>query len=61
MIAVFLNQKGGVGRTVLATHIVSELVRRGPRIILLDTDPQGSTVAELLSALLEREFLEQQP
>ncbi|KAG1591993.1 hypothetical protein G6F46_014545 [Rhizopus delemar] len=45
MIFAFLNQKGGVGKTTLATHIAGELALRGLHVILLDADPQGSARA----------------
>ncbi len=44
MIVALLNQKGGVGKTTLATHIAGELALRGQQVILLDTDPQGSAL-----------------
>ncbi|EPJ2922888.1 ParA family partition ATPase [Pseudomonas aeruginosa] len=44
MIVAFLNQKGGVGKTTLATHIAGELALRGQHVILLDADPQGSSL-----------------
>jgi chromosome partitioning protein len=44
MIFAFLNQKGGVGKTTLATHIAGELALRGLHVILLDADPQGSSL-----------------
>ncbi len=44
MIVAFLNQKGGVGKTTLATHIAGELAMRGLHVILLDADPQGSSL-----------------
>ena len=44
MIVAFLNQKGGVGKTTLATHVAGELAMRGLQVILLDADPQGSAL-----------------
>src|SRR5690554_2433270 len=44
MIVALLNQKGGVGKTTLATHIAGELAMRGQHVVLLDTDPQGSAL-----------------
>ena len=44
MILALLNQKGGVGKTTLATHIAGELAMRGQHVILLDADPQGSSL-----------------
>ncbi len=44
MIVALLNQKGGVGKTTLATHIAGELALRGQHVVLLDADPQGSAL-----------------
>lgn len=45
-IITLLNEKGGVGKTTLATHIATGLAVRGYRVILVDADPQGhATVA----------------
>jgi chromosome partitioning protein len=37
-----LNQKGGAGKTTLATHIARGLQIEGERVLLVDADPQGS-------------------
>lgn len=45
-IITLLNEKGGVGKTTLSTHIAAGLAIRGNRVILVDADPQGhATVA----------------
>ncbi len=40
-IITLLNEKGGVGKTTLATHIAAGLAIRGLRVILADADAQG--------------------
>lgn len=44
MIIAFLNQKGGVGKTTLATQVAGELAARDRSVIVVDADPQGSAL-----------------
>jgi len=37
-----LNQKGGSGKTTIATHLVRALQLEGHQVLLVDSDPQGS-------------------
>lgn len=45
MIYSVLNQKGGVGKTTLSIHLAADLSRRKRRVLLIDGDPQGSSLA----------------
>lgn len=38
-------QKGGTGKTTLAVHLAVQAHRAGERVVLVDTDPQGSATA----------------
>jgi chromosome partitioning protein len=44
MIIGVLNQKGGVGKTTLSVNIAAALTRSGARVLLIDADPQGSSL-----------------
>jgi chromosome partitioning protein len=44
MIIALLNQKGGVGKSTLSSHIADYLARTGKRVLLVDADPQGSAL-----------------
>jgi len=44
MIVGLINQKGGVGKTTLATHLAGEWGARGGRVALIDADPQESAL-----------------
>lgn len=46
-IITLLNEKGGVGKTTLATHIAAGLAIRGYRVVLADADAQGHATISL--------------
>ena len=42
-IIAMLNEKGGTGKSTVATNLASALHLRGQRVVLVDADPQGTT------------------
>lgn len=55
-IIVFGGEKGGTGKTTLATNVAAMLALKGKDVLLLDTDRQGT--ASLWAAVREEEELE---
>jgi chromosome partitioning protein len=44
MILTLAGQKGGTGKSTLAINLAVEWMRRGRRVLLVDADPQGTSV-----------------
>lgn len=43
-VIAIVSQKGGVGKSTLAVHLATEANTQGDRVLLLDLDPQGSSM-----------------
>lgn len=46
-IITLLNEKGGVGKTTLSTHLAAYLALQGKKVILVDADPQAHATVTL--------------
>ncbi len=53
-VLLFANQKGGVGKTTLATNVAACFAERGERVLVIDLDYQGSATSLMLAQARDR-------
>lgn len=46
-VITFLNEKGGVGKTTLSTHVAAGLAIKGHRVLLIDGDAQANATTQM--------------
>ena len=53
-VVAIANGKGGVGKTTLTAGLAGQLASGGPRVLVVDTDPQANLARDLGYALRRR-------
>lgn len=52
-----INEKGGVGKTMLSTNLAFGLVQRGRRVCLIDCDPSGDATGAVFKKSIPQQIL----